>query len=769
MARRRQAVVERDVEPMMEERSERRSRLAAFAAVAEKSSAFRPAREVLRRVRAVRTVFPQYDHATRVGGHPIERIATIHGPSNHGKAQPIDEPVLTPTGWRSIGDLRVGDLVIGSDGGAKKVVGVFPQGRKRVLRLTMDDGAWTRCCEEHLWFTTTGRELNRGRYTRAPRPDRVRTPTGIEGGGSVKTAKAIATSLADDVHYLPIVHPVGDFFPEPLAFDPYILGLLLGDGCLTGSSPTYCSADLELIHAVEDYATSVGDLISPVSADGDDLMTIRIVGGPRGISQGSSVMHRLRGIDVFGKSSEAKHVPREFLFANAMERLALLQGLMDTDGSVSNEGTQAQFSTTSPALRDAVVDLARSLGGRAMTYSKETGALPAWCVMVSFPIGGVVPFRLSRKVRAWVGRTKELRRRIEKVDADGDSECVCIALDAEDHLYVTRGYILTHNTIFTLGLGKSFLLGDHFFKLIDAERTTPMTWIEEMFGPELARHPGFVASRPDTYESAVAEVREFAKRIGEAKEAKKLPPNTTGLIVVDSIRKLVPKGFFDKIAAETRGKGDKKTGVDGYGGRGAQIKAAMNAAWLDELVPLLEQAGLALAFITRETDDPDADVWDKRTGEDFKVGGGKSLVYDASLLIRVERASFIKQGVSKDADADERKSAPVYGERHRITIRKTKIAGKQEKYVTSYFHTSNGVLTPVGFDLARDVLELGERVGVLQKSGGWIAWRKKKWNGLDSAVKKLTAEPELLAELEAAVREKFDTVNPEEHDADGVT
>lgn len=331
-------------------------------------------------------------------------------------------------------------------------------------------------------------------------------------------------------------------------------------------------------------------------------------------------------------------------------------------------------------------------------------------------------------------------------------------------------------TTFTLGLGLSFLMRDHFFKLIDAERTTPMSWIEEMFGP-YSTHPGFIASRPRTYEEAVAEQREFCNMIGEAKVKGKLPPDTTALTVVDSVRKLVPKGFFEKVTKavaedDAKKKGTrvnpKTVGVDGFGGRGAQIKAALNAAWLDELVPLLEDTGTALAFITRETDDPDADVWDKRSGEDFKIGGGRAIVYDSSLLIRIERAAFIRKGVGKDASDEEKRSAPTYGERHRFTIRKTKIAGKRTKFVVGFFHTSNGTLTQTGFDRARDVLELAENFEIVHKAGGWIQWKKRRWQGLDNAVKKITEDPELLAELESAVRDQFDSINPEEHDEDGV-
>ena len=72
-----------------------------------------------------------------------------------GRAQPVDRHVLTPSGFRAIGTLRVGDLVIGSAGTPTPVLGVYPQGRRPVFRVEAQDGASTLCCGEHLWFVTT--------------------------------------------------------------------------------------------------------------------------------------------------------------------------------------------------------------------------------------------------------------------------------------------------------------------------------------------------------------------------------------------------------------------------------------------------------------------------------------------------------------------------------------------------------------------------------------------------------------------------------------
>jgi recombination protein RecA len=309
-----------------------------------------------------------------------------------------------------------------------------------------------------------------------------------------------------------------------------------------------------------------------------------------------------------------------------------------------------------------------------------------------------------------------------------------------------------------LALIGSFLKRGHMAMLVDAERTTPITWVRELIGAE-ADSDKFLAMRPSSYEETVEAVRKFATALKQEREAGRVHADTSALVVVDSIRKLVPKNIMAKIMKDT-----EKNGVDGMGGRSAQIKAAMNAAWMDELIPLLEETRTSMLVIARETDDPDADMWDKRAGRDYKIGGGKALYYDSSMVLRVERAGYITE---KFGDG-ESQTSKVYGERHRITITKTKIAGREERQSICYFHTSNGMLYAEGFDPGRDLLELGERLGVVSKNGSWYAFDGQKiGNGAHAAAKAVAEDSEMLASLDKAVRSAFMMQAPIEISEDG--
>jgi phosphate starvation-inducible protein PhoH and related proteins len=352
-----------------------------------------------------------------------------------GRAQPLTANVLTPDGWRPIGDLRVGDLVVGSDGTPTPVLGVYPQGRKPVYRLTAQDGASTLACGEHLWTVRTVDDRSHGRPWR-----------------TLQTQDMIGNLRRGPVrrYELPLVDAV-EFPPQEVPLDPYALGLLLGDGCLTTSTtPSFTTADPELADSLEVFD--------------------KINGGPGGVITAKPVTAPLRVLGLADMGSVTKFVPDAYLWNSAAVRLAVLQALLDSDGDTDAQGGCIQYTTNSERLRDNVVFLVRSLGGvaswrrdqgpaggRPMAYRND-----AFVLDIRLP-EGVEPFRLGRK-RAKYEATGGGRpmRMIESIEPAGETETVCISVAAADSLYVTDDLIVTHNT-----------LNDAFIILDEAQNTTP--------------------------------------------------------------------------------------------------------------------------------------------------------------------------------------------------------------------------------------------------------------------------------------------------------
>lgn len=321
-------------------------------------------------------------------------------------------------------------------------------------------------------------------------------------------------------------------------------------------------------------------------------------------------------------------------------------------------------------------------------------------------------------------------------------------------------------TYFTLGQARSFLKLNNPVLFEDAERTTEKGFAKLALD-ELANHPLFFYERPETYEETRTRVRKWCNVVKDLRTAGKIHKDACGLVIIDSIRKLVPADQWKKILELAKSNAEEKARD-----RGAQIKAMMNAAWCDELIPLLEQTGCTMIIIARESDDPNADVRAKMYGGGYITGGGKALYYDASLDIRVNRAKYVTK------DQGEGQRPIVFGEKHRITIHKSKVAGKEDKTTICFFHTSNGKHVPEGFDRARDVLDLARQFDIVRAAtkkgakkkadakggGGWLSWNGHRWQGEHAAVKKLNENPEVLDALEAEVRARFKSHRPTEID-----
>lgn len=372
----------------------------------------------------------------------------VAGPPGTGKAQPLTSKVLTPKGWRTMGQLTAGDEVIGSRGEPVKVLGVFPQGKKRLFRVTFSDGAVVECCDEHLWLTET----------RNGRRDRLKGRNA--SSWKVRTTRQIMETItsADGQfnHYVPLVSPVrldedNDGAGGAYLLPPYLVGALLGNGGFTQTPARFSSTYAELVETIRPLLKDAGVDMNHLSKGDYSLVH-------DGQFANNYLHDWLRESGLLGKSSVEKWIPGEYLLDEEPEmRLNLLRGLMDTDGGV-DDSNNAIYATSSPALRDGVVELVRSLGGIAVvrdrpkpryTYRGEVReGHDAYRVYITMP-PSLNPFHVSYKADKYKPRTKYLPRRqiVSVVDAGEDVPMQCIQVDAPDHLYVTDGYVLTHNTM----------------------------------------------------------------------------------------------------------------------------------------------------------------------------------------------------------------------------------------------------------------------------------------------------------------------------------
>jgi len=396
----------------------------------------------------------RFARATERGEIEVAPLAYMRG-----RAQPLFSKVLTPLGFRPIGSVAVGDFVTGSNGLPTAVVGTYPRGRKDVYRVQTQDGASTLACGEHLWTVATRGDRRRGK------PPRV-----------LETRAMIGELRAAHYHRfeLPLVSPV-EFSPRGVPMDPYALGLLLGDGCITtATTPSFSTADPELAVALRATLPNT-DVFRKAELD---YVLRRKGGGRGGVIVANPVTAVLRVLKLAGTRSGTKFVPDDYLYNSSEVRLALLQGLLDTDGGPVTQDARTcriQYSTTSPRLKEDVLFLVRSLGGVAYWHMRHlAGRAPgraygrpvyyradAYVIDIRLP-EGIAPFRLARKRDLYdtSGGGRPMRF-IDSIEPAGEEETVCIQVAAEDSLYVTDDFLLTHNS-----------LNEAFIILDEAQNTT---------------------------------------------------------------------------------------------------------------------------------------------------------------------------------------------------------------------------------------------------------------------------------------------------------
>lgn len=326
-----------------------------------------------------------------------------------GGKQILDtEKIQTARGWTTVGDVRVGDQVVAPDGAYTEVLQIYPSEGGELYRVTFDDGAEVVADAEHLWAVRSG-------------------TAGKRDGWYVRTTKHLLA--AKDTFYIPTSAAApGEMWCGP---DPYIAGLLLGDGTMRSRDPTVYTADVE----IREYLKARGWRAYETK--------------PKFWMLAHSTRACWEGLIGSHKGSD-KRAPRVLLDADPAARLALLQGLMDSDGSVDHEG-RCTFVSISMSLAQDVQELVRSLGGKAALHWKNKvspkGGTDGYFNVVVMPCNKFNPFRLTRKAQR-VKRMKGVHRKICSIVPMPSAPATCFKVAHPSRQFVvTRAHIVTHNCV----------------------------------------------------------------------------------------------------------------------------------------------------------------------------------------------------------------------------------------------------------------------------------------------------------------------------------
>lgn len=458
------------------------------------------------------------------------------GSAGTGKAQPLYTKIMTPFGWKTMGELKIGDLITTPSGDIAPITGVFPQGKRDTYRIMFSDGSSTECCLEHLWNCYVPHDMYNSKGSTY---QTVNTQFIMEWLDAKAEAKKQGKRVVANIS-IPLTQPV-EQSEKPMLIDPYLLGALLGDGCVCYSSPIMSSADPEVLEQI----ALIIDEEYHIKKIANSLYDYKIQRkhsanyGPTVGMQSNGYTDKFKELGLYGKRSHEKFIPDSYMVGSITQRLHLLQGLMDTDGTVDKKSKGCSLTTTSSRLAADVQQLVWSLGGKASVsvktpsyrYNgiKKTGRL-TYTVSVSLRDPSSC-FRLKRKQELCNQGTyqeKQFRRQVVSVTKIGHCETQCIMVDHPDHLYITDDYIVTHNTFIGLYLALCDILSNETDRrhIIIVRSAVPTR--------DLGFTPGTLEEKAALYEAPYASM--FAELIGRSstyqdmKEAEIVDFQTTSYI-----------------------------------------------------------------------------------------------------------------------------------------------------------------------------------------------------------------------------------------------
>lgn len=363
-----------------------------------------------------------------------------------GKSSDVDALIRKPNGWVRMGDIKLGEELSMPDGTSAPVIGIYPQGKLDLYRVTFEDGRWTDVSLDHLWEVNYVQWKDKWRIiTTEQIMEYLKQPTYRARMG----VRLISAPESKDID-LPI--------------DPYFLGAYLGDGSIVNNAVSICKPD-DWLRKEIDRLLPPGISATPYMKD-DKTFYIR----GRDNCSNRRMCDILEDLQLRGNISHTKFIPQIYMEASTNQKWSLLQGLMDTDGTVGlsegrggtekveGKGSNIQYCTTSLDLAKQVQLLIRSLGGLCKIKSKKPfftykgerrEGKEAYILHIRVKDPKKL-FRLPRKkdrVTDNYQYADRLKLRIRSVEYVKTGAAQCIMVDHPDHLYIADNYVVTHNTV----------------------------------------------------------------------------------------------------------------------------------------------------------------------------------------------------------------------------------------------------------------------------------------------------------------------------------
>lgn len=351
----------------------------------------------------------------------------------------MDTLILTVKGYRFLSDIQVGDTVFDHTGCPTRVCDIPFDGEEEAYEVTFDDNTSIIASQGHKWLVGTTDWAKTSSPHREKRTNEMLEYNRIDGRSK---------------YFVPLTKPVQ--FPErPVPLDPYFVGAMLGDGCMTKRhNMTLTGIDQEIVDYIK---LPYGYSAKKVSQCIQWKFTKGQYGGSK--DRSSLIWDSFTKLGLSGTNSFTKFIPREYLYNSIEVRIALLQGLMDTDGFVrepaARRSAELKYTTVSESLKKDFIFLAQSLGF-SVSCSEEILSSSSIAYRIYIANSDICPFRLTRKVCRWKKfNVSHSRKYIRSIKPVGKKEVRCITVESPHHTFLIENFTVTKNSA---GGGKSFAM-----------------------------------------------------------------------------------------------------------------------------------------------------------------------------------------------------------------------------------------------------------------------------------------------------------------------
>ena len=359
-----------------------------------------------------------------------KKFMLLNMPTGTGKAQPLYSNVLTPVGWKKMGDLKLGDEIITPNGDISNIICLHPIQNLKIYEFTLSDGRKVESTENHLWKVFSPDWRRTSKWKIKDTKTILKKFSNYKGNGKIPRL------------YLPFINKIQTKDIE-LPIDPYLIGCLIGDGGLT-QQVSFTNMDEHIIENLNNILIKENLYLSKQKSKYSFLI--------RNVKNQNSnhLKNKLKDLNLHGLKSIYKFIPDIYKKSSFQQKIELINGLLDTDGSVDKSGS-VYYYTSSYKLAKDFQEIVWSIGGYCKLKSRNTKYKDTlkenYILSIKYKDMSIF-FKTPIKKSKLPKKTHydNLKIRITNILEKNETETRCISISDKDSLYITDNYVVTHNS-----------------------------------------------------------------------------------------------------------------------------------------------------------------------------------------------------------------------------------------------------------------------------------------------------------------------------------